>query len=79
MAHRGSHVSLHCEEGYAVMQALIANGVIGDFRAPDIIRFGFAALYNRYADVFDAVETLHRILARKLWAAPEFTSKKAVT
>ena len=54
---RGSQVSFHCEEGYAVMQALIAEGVIGDFRAPDIIRFGLTPLYIGYADVWDAARS----------------------
>ena len=79
MDQRGSHVSFHCEEGYAVMQALIAYGVIGDFRAPDIIRFGVTPLYNSFADIWDAVEILARILDGKLWNSPEFLTKKAVT
>ncbi len=76
---RGSQVSLNCPEGYAVMQALIANNVIGDFRAPDKIRFGFTPLYTRYVDVWDAAETLARILDERLWDAPQFLAKKAVT
>lgn len=76
---RGSQVSLNCPEGYAVMQALIANNVVGDFRAPDKIRFGFTPLYTRYVDVWDAVETLARILDERLWDAPQFLAKKAVT
>jgi kynureninase len=79
MERRGSHVSLHCPEGYAVMQALIAQGVIGDFRAPDLIRFGFTPLYTSYTQVFDAVEILAGILERKLWDTPRFRAKKAVT
>ena len=62
MNERGSHVSFHCPEGYAVMQALIAHGVIGDFRAPDIIRFGVTPLYTRYVDIWDAAAILTRIL-----------------
>jgi kynureninase len=76
---RGSQVSLNCLEGYAVMQALIANNVVGDFRAPDKIRFGFTPLYTRYVDVWDAVETLARILRQRLWDTPEYLAKKAVT
>jgi kynureninase len=76
---RGSHVSLRCPEGYAVMQALISRGVIGDFRAPDLIRFGFAPLYNRFVDVYDAVEHLAAVLDGRLWDKPEFMAKKAVT
>jgi kynureninase len=79
MEERGSHVSLHCPEGYAVMQALIEHRVIGDFRAPGMIRFGFAPLYNGYAQVFDAVEILARILDEHLWDTPQFRAKKAVT
>ncbi len=76
---RGSHVSFHCPEGYAVMQALIAQDVIGDFRAPDLVRFGVTPLYTRYADIWDAAEILARILDGRLWDKPEFTARKAVT
>jgi kynureninase len=79
MEERGSHVSLHCPQGYAVMQALIAHGVIGDFRAPDMIRFGFAPLYTRFVDVWDAVAMLARILDERLWDQPQFLVKRAVT
>src|SRR6185437_4263764 len=76
---RGSHVSHAYEEGYAVTQALIARGVIGDFRAPDLLRFGFAPLYTRFADVFDAVATLREILATAAWDRLEFKQRAAVT
>jgi kynureninase len=79
MERRGSHVSFHCPEGYAIMQALIAQGVIGDFRAPDIIRFGITPLYTSFADIWDAVVILTRILDGKLWNRPEFLARKAVT
>jgi len=72
-------VSLHCPEGYAAMQALIAHGVVGDFRSPDLIRFGFAPLYTSYSEVWDAVDILARILDEKLWDAPQFRARKAVT
>jgi kynureninase len=78
-ASRGSHVSFHHDNGYAVMQALIAAKVIGDFRAPDMIRFGFAPLYNTHAEAFDAAETLAEILDKRLWDRPEFLQKKSVT
>ncbi len=78
-AQRGSHVSFSHPRGYAVMQALIAQGVIGDFRAPDLMRFGLAPLYNTHVDVFDAVQTLVRILDQRLWDAPEFQTRKTVT
>lgn len=79
MGQRGSHVSFECPEGYAVMQALIARKVVGDFRAPNIIRFGFAPLYNSHVDVFNAAETLAEIMDKRLWDRPEFRAKKAVT
>jgi kynureninase len=76
---RGSQVALRHPQGYPIVQALIAQGVIGDFRAPDLMRFGFAPLYNRYADVFDAVEALHEVLATCLWKEERFTRRAAVT
>jgi kynureninase len=76
---RGSQVSLRHEEGYPIMQALIARGVIGDFRAPDILRFGFAPLYVRYVDVWDAVAALKDILSAGSWDKPEFRVRAAVT
>jgi kynureninase len=79
MRERGSHVSFHCPEGYAVMQALIASGVIGDFRSPDIIRFGVTPLYTRFVDIWDAAAILTRILDKRLWDNPRFKAKKAVT
>ena len=60
---RGSQVSFAHAEGYPIMHALIERGVIGDFRAPDVLRFGFAPLYLRYVDVWDAVEALHNVMA----------------
>jgi kynureninase len=76
---RGSQVSLTHENGYAIMQALIARGVIGDFRAPDILRFGFAGLYVRYVDVWDAVAQLADVMRTRAWDRPEFVQRKAVT
>jgi kynureninase len=61
------------------MQALISRGVIGDFRAPDVLRFGFAPLYTRYADVWDAVEHLRQVLARGEWRDARFSARAAVT
>jgi kynureninase len=93
---RGSHVSFahaggdNCG-GYAIMQALIARGVIGDFRAgdasapadsadaKDILRFGFTPLYTRYADVWQAVEHLHQVMSTLEWQRAEFNRKQAVT
>jgi kynureninase len=78
-AARGSQVSFRHPEGYPVMQALIARGVIGDFRAPDILRFGFSPLCVRYVDVWDAVTALARVLDTQAWDAPEFHRRSAVT
>lgn len=78
-AERGSQVSFHCDQGYAVMQALIAHGVIGDFRAPDIIRFGLTPLYIGFADIWDAAHLLERVLADRLWDRADFKTKAAVT
>ncbi|WP_109260342.1 kynureninase [Hyphobacterium indicum] len=76
---RGSQVSFRHPEGYAIMQALIARGVIGDFRAPDILRFGFAPLYNSYADVWNAVDTLRDVMTTNEWNQARFKQKAAVT
>lgn len=78
-ARRGSQVSFRHPEGYAVMQALIARGVIGDFRAPDGIRFGFTPLYIGEAEVRGAAKILAEIMANRLWDRPEFKRKAAVT
>lgn len=66
-ARRGSQVSVAHPDGYAVMKALIARGIVGDYREPEIMRFGFTPLYTRFADVWDAVETLADILDNKLY------------
>ncbi|MBL8836737.1 MAG: kynureninase [Alphaproteobacteria bacterium] len=76
---RGSQVSFTHADGYPVMQALIARGVIGDFRAPDILRFGFTPLYLRYVDVWDAAEILADVLETRAWDRPEFHARAAVT
>jgi len=78
-ASRASHVVFAHAQGYVVMQALIARGVIGDFRAPDLMRFGFTPLYTRFADVVRAAEILADILATRAWDRPEFRERKAVT
>lgn len=77
--HRGSQVSFRFEEGYALMQALIARGVIGDFRAPDIVRFGFTPLYTSFADVEAAAATLADILETGAWDRPEYKLRAKVT
>ncbi|WP_374308479.1 kynureninase [Dongia sp.] len=76
---RGSQVSYAHSAGYAVMQALIARGVIGDFRAPDLMRFGFTPLYVRYQDIWDAVATLKAVLETAEWRLPAFNRRAAVT
>jgi kynureninase len=79
LAQRGSQVSFQCPEGYAVMQALIAHGVVGDFRAPDKIRFGLTPLYTRFVDVFDAAGIIERVMRERLWDTPQFRARSAVT
>lgn len=76
---RGSQVSFSFTEGYAVMQALIARGVIGDFRAPDIMRFGFTPLYLSHQDIVNAVEILSDILETRSWDTPAFKTRAKVT
>ena len=87
-AQRGSQVSFAHEEGYAIMQALINRGVIGDFRAGEpgaaaesshLLRFGFTPLYMRYADVWDAVEQLRQVLSTGEWREARFNQRAAVT
>ena len=76
---RGSQVALNHKDGWPIMQALKARKVIGDFREPNIVRFGFAAPYVRFADVWDAVENLVQVMEKEEWKKPEFQNKKWVT
>jgi kynureninase len=76
---RGSQVALRHTEGYAIIQSLIENGVIGDFRAPDICRFGFTPLYLRFVDVFDAVERIVGVMDAESFRDPRFMVRNAVT
>ena len=78
-AKRGSQLSFYHEEAYALCQALIARGVIGDFRAPDVLRFGFAPAYVSFADAARAVTELADILETVSWDKPEFKQRAAVT
>lgn len=78
-ARRGSQVSFYHPDGYAVMQALIARGVIGDFRAPDILRFGFTPLYLGEGEVIEAARILSDILDTGVWNTAEYKSKGLVT
>ncbi len=76
---RGSHVCFAHPQGYAVMQALIARGITGDFRPPDLMRFGFAPLYNSFEDAWLAATALAEILATREWDRTEFLRKQTVT
>ncbi|MBV1900373.1 MAG: kynureninase [Kordiimonadaceae bacterium] len=78
-AQRGSQISFHCPEGYKVMRALVDNSVVGDFRMPDVIRFGFTPLYVSYEDVFNAAKMLEKILREGLWQNPLYDVKEKVT
>ncbi len=78
-AHRGSQVTLRHPEAYGVVQALIARGVVGDFRGPDLARFGFAPLYLTHIDVAAAVEALVRVLDGSEHTRPEYSVRNAVT
>ncbi len=77
---RGSQVCLaQADIAYPVVQALIARGVVGDFRAPDILRFGFTPLYLRFIDAWDAAQHLQQVLQTEEWRRPVFNHKHAVT
>lgn len=76
---RGSHVCFAHPEGYAVIQALIGHGIIGDFRAPDLMRFGFCPLYNRFEEIVRAAEAIGDILATREWDQPRFHERSKVT
>ncbi|MEM7441109.1 MAG: kynureninase [Pseudomonadota bacterium] len=78
-ADRGSQVSFAFENGYPAMQALIARGVIGDFRAPDIMRFGITPLYLEMSDIERAVDILADVMGNRLWDKPEYKVRSAVT
>ena len=78
-ARRASHVSLRHPDGYAMVQALIAQGVVGDFRAPDILRFGFTPLYLTHVEVFDAARRLAEVATSGRWRDPRFSVRAAVT
>ena len=78
-ARRGSHVAYAHADGYALMQALIAQGVVGDYRAPDVVRFGFTPLYVGYADVWRAADRLREVLETGVWRDPRFAVRARVT
>lgn len=77
-ASRGSHLSYAHEHGYAIMQALIARGVIGDFREPNLLRFGLTPLYTGFSDIFDAIGILESIMINREYAAPQFNARAVV-
>jgi kynureninase len=76
---RGGHVSVRIADGYPVVQALSARGVMADFRAPDTVRFGFSPLFLSHATVWDALATLEDILATGSWDEPHFHARAKVT
>jgi kynureninase len=76
---RGGHVSFAHPNGYAIVQALIAAGIIGDFRAPDLMRFGFSPLYLSFAEIDRAADALVQILVTRSWDQPRFTARRTVT
>ncbi len=78
-AARGSHISFRHPQAYAVTQALIARGVIGDFRAPDVLRLGLTPLYLSYEDVWQAGELLRAVIADAAWRDPAYATRLAVT
>jgi kynureninase len=76
---RGSQVAIAFDNGYPVVQAMIERGVIGDFRAPDIMRFGFAPVYLSFADVWDAAEILADCFRAEVWREPRYMKRHTVT
>lgn len=78
-AMRGSQVSFRFKEGFAAMQALVARGVVGDFRAPDVMRFGFTPLYIDAADVDAAIAIITDVITNNLWNRPEYKTRGRVT
>jgi kynureninase len=76
---RGSQVAIAFDKGYPVVQAMIERGAIGDFRAPDIMRFGFAPAYLGFADVWDAAELLCDCIRGEVWRDPRYNQRHAVT
>ena len=78
-ARRGSQICLEHPHGYPVMQALIERGVVGDYREPGILRFGFAPLYLRHVDIWDAVEILADVLDSGVWDDERYRRRATVT
>jgi kynureninase len=76
---RGSQVSFSHPSGYAIVQALIDRNIVGDFRAPNIIRFGITPLYINEEDIVRTVKVLKDILSKRLWDTPAYLNRKKVT
>uniref|UniRef100_B0T9J0 Kynureninase n=1 Tax=Caulobacter sp. (strain K31) TaxID=366602 RepID=B0T9J0_CAUSK len=76
---RGSHVAFSHPDGYAIMRALADRGFVGDFRAPDVLRFGFAPLYNRYVEVEGLVSAIVEIMLDRSWDRPAYRVRQAMT
>lgn len=77
--HRGSHISVRHPHGYAIVQALIARGVIGDYREPEVIRLGVTPLYLSFCDIWQALQHLKQVLVSQEWAQPQFQTRQQVT
>jgi kynureninase len=78
-AKRGSHISFRHPDAYALTQAMIARGVIGDFRDPDILRLGLTPLYLSHEEVWRAGEILQKVIETGEWRAPQYSQRLAVT
>ena len=76
---RGSHLVFAHPDAYPLIQALIERGIVGDYREPDLLRFGFAPLYNRFADVWRTVDALADLLATRAFDQPRFRARSRVT
>ena len=76
---RGSQVSFIHDNGFPIMQTLISHGVVGDFRQPNILRFGFSPLYMRFEDIWHAVICLRKIMQTKEWQSEKFHKRGHVT
>jgi kynureninase len=76
---RGGHVSLSHKNGYAIMQAVKEKGLIGDFRAPSVLRFGITPLYMTYENIYEAIEIISKVMDSKEWDNPEYMVRAEVT
>lgn len=77
--HRGGHISIAHENGYAIMQAIKDRGLVGDFRSPDVLRFGITPLYQRFADVYDAAGVIREVMETAAWDREEYKQRSLVT